>query len=882
MKKTTLLMLLLASGVGFAQSQNEQIQRYLNNNHQKLGLSRQDVADWFVESEASSSTTNINNYYVKQRYKGIEIFNAVTNFSVKNGEVINVGNRFVGDVAAKVNTLTPSLSVTDGFLKAQSYLKVPAFSTQIATKISDKEYKLTNGALTEDLVSAELVFQQMEDNSLRLAWDYTFYTPDYKHLWSVRIDALSGKMLENFDLVLSCNFGDANHKEHNHSVNFSRQVYKDASTLADIQSGSYRVFPYNVESPNHGNRELLVSPHNTLASPYGWHDTNGVAGNEYNITRGNNVWAKEDIAGTNSNSGASANGGFTLVFDFPYGGTAVQPSTYTNAAITNLFYMNNIMHDIMYQYGFNEANGNFQQNNYGRGGTVTTNGDAVYADAQDGSGVNNANFSTPVDGQSPRMQMYLWNVGPRPNYFRINSPASLAGAYFAVDNNFTAGHVAVPAAPNGITADLALFDDGIPDVNDACSAAINGAQLAGKIVLVRRGSCDFVNKVMFAQNAGALAVIVINNLDEYMTMGGANAGITIPAILVSQSVGNAIIAGMQSGAVNTTLSYEQVAFVNSDGDFDNGVITHEYGHGISGRLTGGPANAACLTSSEQMGEGWSDFFAYLLQIKAGDSPVAGRGIATFLANQPTNGLGIRAYKYSTDMGINPLTYGDTNGLTYVDANGTTRIDVHAVGTVWASMLWDLTWAYINKYGYDPNIYTGTGGNNKVLQLIIDALKLQPCNPSFVSGRDAIIAADQATTGGQNYCMIWDVFARRGLGVNASAGSNTGIVGINDQVEDFSTPPQGPNCTMAVDYFQNEDMIKVYPNPSNGQFNIFIGNYSGKVSLQVYDINGRNVYNQKVDDFNIERTINLKGLQSGMYILKIEGDNLNYTKKVILN
>ena len=131
-------------------------------------------------------------------------------------------------------------------------------------------------------------------------------------------------------------------------------------------------------------------------------------------------------------------------------------------------------------------------------------------------------------------------------------------------------------------------------------------------------------------------------------------------------------------------------------------------------------------------------------------------------------------------------------------------------------------------------------------------------------------------------MIWDVFARRGLGVNASAGTNSGIAGINDQVEDFTTPPQGPNCTLAVDYFQNEDMIKVYPNPSNGTFNVFIGNYSGKVTLEVFDINGRKVYNQKVDDFNIEKTINLKGLQSGMYILKIDGDNLSYTKKVILN
>jgi hypothetical protein len=95
------------------------------------------------------------------------------------------------------------------------------------------------------------------------------------------------------------------------------------------------------------------------------------------------------------------------VFDFPYGGTNVAASSYINAANTNLFYMNNIMHDVWYQYGFNELNGNFQENNYQRGGF---DGDFVNAEAQDGSlaetvSLNNANFSTP-DGNKGRMQMF--------------------------------------------------------------------------------------------------------------------------------------------------------------------------------------------------------------------------------------------------------------------------------------------------------------------------------------------------------------------------------------------------------------------------------------------------------------------------------------------
>ncbi len=67
---------------------------------------------------------------------------------------------------------------------------------------------------------------------------------------------------------------------------------------------------------------------------------------------------------------------------------------------------NNVIHDIFYLAGFDEVAGNFQENNFGKGGLDS---DAVEANAQDGSGFNNANFATPPDGQRPRMRMYLWD-----------------------------------------------------------------------------------------------------------------------------------------------------------------------------------------------------------------------------------------------------------------------------------------------------------------------------------------------------------------------------------------------------------------------------------------------------------------------------------------
>ena len=88
---------------------------------------------------------------------------------------------------------------------------------------------------------------------------------------------------------------------------------------------------------------------------------------------------------------SSPDGGASLTFDFPLDPTE-HAQTYRSAATTNLFYANNMIHDLLHRYGFDEASGNFQANNYGRGGTG---GDYVRAEAADGSSTNNAMFGTP-------------------------------------------------------------------------------------------------------------------------------------------------------------------------------------------------------------------------------------------------------------------------------------------------------------------------------------------------------------------------------------------------------------------------------------------------------------------------------------------------------
>ena len=918
MKKQLLQLFLLVCTLGFSQTDSLKIQNYINQNREKLGLTSSETKQWTIQSQTSSETTGIVNYLVMQTFNNIKIDNSYIYFWIKKGEVINEPEGFVRNISSKVNSVNPTNGVVESFSLVQNKLGEKVFSTSIISSNNNK-FKLSNGELDDDPISAELVYFKNQEGNLILSWSYEFYTQNSQHLWKIKIDATSGEILEKYDLVHNCAFRpkDIQHNcsSANKIVDFSNKMFKSTSIeMLTPGTTNYRVVPWNYESPNHSPRILAVNPEATTAlapstngaSPNGWHNATASIGGSttvYNFTRGNNVFAYSDFNNDNPSSAVAILGITSyapptsatypnLTFDHAYGGTGVTASSYINAATTNLFYMNNIMHDLWYQYGFTESNRNFQAVNYGRGGSQ---GDYVLAESQDGSqattpSFNNANFATPSDGSRPRMQMYLWNVGPTPKFLTINSPVSIAGEYDASNNVFSPGNVALMPSP-GVTQDLVLFDDGSPDNSDGCSAAVNGAALNGKIAVIRRGVCTFVEKVKFAQDAGAVAVIIVNNdtvnPNQLVNMSGADATITIPAIFVSYNVGEAIIAEMSLGTVNGKIKNDPTGFINSDGDFDNGIIAHEYTHGISTRLVGGGAGMS--GSAEQPGEGWSDWAWLVMQIKPGDTRFDAKGIATFAVNQAVTGNGIREYRYSTDMSVNPHTFGDTNSQWYTDTTlGTDRVDVHGLGSIWCVMLWDLTWNYIDKYGYDPNIYNGTGGNNKVMRLVLDAMKLTPANPSLVQCRNAIIQADLNTTNGQDYCMIWETFARRGLGVNATSGSVSGVAGVQDQVEDFttpvpgSTPATGSNCTLSTVNFDNSSLIKIYPNPSKGIVNISIHNYSGYINVNVYDINGRNVYSNS-DEFSENKSINLQGLQSGFYFVKIEGeDGLSHSEKIVLN
>ncbi|KAI0051287.1 extracellular elastinolytic metallo proteinase [Auriscalpium vulgare] len=422
---------------------------------------------------------------------------------------------------------------------------------------------------------------------------------------------------------------------------------------------TYNVFKWGINDPSEGNRSIAKENFDSLASPLGWHvipvANDPLSANvrktstysNYTTTFGNNVFAHENWEGQSSwLHNYRPDGGKGLEFDYTYDPKPTnrtdsldEAKKYINATVTQLFYTTNLIHDLYYRYGFDEVSGNFQQHNFGRGGKEN---DAVIANAQDGSGFNNANFMTPPDGQNGRCRMYLWNT----------------------------------ASPY------------------------------------------------------------------------------------------------------------------RDGDLEAGIVIHELSHGLSTRLTGGPANSGCLGWGESggMGEGWGDFLATTIR---SNSTYSDFPMGAWAANQVG---GIRNFPYSLNETINPSTYKT------LDKGG--YWGVHAIGEVWAQILWVVGQRLIAKHGfvedlfppapladgsvppgdfYRPVEFDAFGapkplvpkhGNSLIVQLVLNGMKLQSCRPSFFDARDAIIQADEILTGGENYCDLWLAFAEKGLGQDAKVEGRT--------------------------------------------------------------------------------------------------------------
>ncbi|MCL4117593.1 UNVERIFIED_CONTAM: hypothetical protein GTU68_066761, partial [Idotea baltica] len=526
----------------------ETVVNHFQNVATKIGYSNSDFEQLIITDVYTSKHNNVTHVYLRQQHNGIEVYSANANANVWKDKVLNTGNQFQYNLNRKINNTSPAITAGQAVEFAATHLKLTTKTFKSIEKKNDTAQGevFSDAGISCDPIPARLVYQPIkEQKTIKLAWEVIIHQLNHEHWWSIRVDAQTGEILDKNDWVVHCSFGghdDNSCNNHIHQNTLSNQIIvgksnnkAQAATNATVLANTYNVYPLPIESPSHGARAVVSAPWTAagLAGTLGWHNDGAT---NYTIARGNNVYAQEDL-NADDVVGYSPDGGATLDFNFPLNLNQA-PSNYLDPAITNLFYWNNIMHDIWYQYGFDEVSGNFQNDNQGRGGAQN---DYVIADAQDGSATNNANFSTPPDGSTPRMQMFEWSGGT----------------------------------------------------------------------------------------------------------------------------------------------------FNFDSDLDNGIICHEYGHGISTRLTGGPSNASCLGNEEQMGEGWSDWLGLMLTLEAGDARNDVRGIGTYVIGQTTVGGGIRPAPYSTDFGVNSYTYAGSNAGVSVP---------HGVGFVWCTALWEMTWDLIDNYG----------------------------------------------------------------------------------------------------------------------------------------------------------------------------------------
>jgi extracellular elastinolytic metalloproteinase len=940
-------LFLILSSFSYAQDKKDIIKNYLLVNFASLNLSITDANQFTVTSYGTLKNPDYSIAYLQQEVGAIKIANTSATVLLKNNVVSNFNHSFIKNIAGSISTTIPSLNATQAARQAISQLGLNGSAGVTVTNHADKK-DLTPSELGNSTFLSPLTYFKSIGGSYVLAYEILVKAPD-AHWWYTKINASDGTLLEKSDLMISCNFDvpietDAmpftqrEHKNHSHSYekdnllfNFKKDgkntiVLETQSNLAiagAADGSEYNAFPLGVETPSHGVRTIIKNPaviasqpaKSAIPSPQGWHEFDG---NIELRTFGNNVQAYEDIRNLNrpfddaSYAAISSEG--TLKFDYPIDFLKA-PVTYQKAATVNLFVWNNYMHDISYAYGFDETNGNFQNKDYGRFDELTAedpfkswNDDEVLAEAQDGQGLNNANFAPFIDGFTGKMQMYLWGASPFGEFLDVIDPTNnttLLGTYDSTRFPF----IPIPREgdPSLDSALVLVEDNGLPwvsanstppgvpapspDTKDGCTAytAASAAAVKGKIAVIIRGNCPFVDKITIAQDNGAIGVIIINNVPEGGPVNGGGVPykeIKIPTIGLSLEDGEKLLKEMETDSVYGRLidrgPIDKIIF--KDGDLDQGIIAHEYGHGISTRLVGGRNRIDCLLSQKnatQMGEGWSDFFGLITTQKSTDTPKQKRGIGTYVQHQEIDGAGIRPAPYSTDMD-------NVNDYTYADVADPTISQPHGIGFVWGTMIWDMYWAFIAEYGFDSDIYYGTGGNNKAIQLVMDGLKLINCeNVGFVEGRDAIIKADAALYNGVNECMIRAVFARRGVGIGASQGTPSSR---EDQIENFEVdglpnPTSASsllfvNCASLSVFDNTKTLFSVYPNPANSEVFIMTNKNTGKAAISIFDINGKQVLETTMD-LDSQSTLDTAKLLQGIYIITIKmEDGTSYSQKLI--
>ena len=348
---------------------------FLAQHRSLFALSGAGADELKLENEDNDQGTTF--LYYTQTVGGLKVFEGQVQIVVnKNGEVLNVREGFLVD--------GPPLRRNGAMNEAKAIAKAlehagrnvfPSFVENYSRASTTEMSRFANplNPNFEEILSEQIVMRVNGES--RLAW-HVFAEVGPEEWYEILLDAYTGELLLRHNLY----------------------VFEAQGTVY-------------TEAPDKGARQLVSFVGDTVINTAaGWMGTSTVTtGNNaeaYLDTNADNVPDNNNTTGLSVGHASSA----TQDFTFPFS-TTVDPRTQQAAVVSNLFYFNNVMHDFSYNLGFTETSRNFQVNNFGRGGTGN---DSVRAEAQDGSGTNNANFATPPDGSRPRMQQFLF-TSPNPD-----------------------------------------------------------------------------------------------------------------------------------------------------------------------------------------------------------------------------------------------------------------------------------------------------------------------------------------------------------------------------------------------------------------------------------------------------------------------------------
>ncbi|HET8797491.1 MAG TPA: M36 family metallopeptidase, partial [Thermoanaerobaculia bacterium] len=373
------------------------LRKFLQDNADLFGLERSEIAHLVKNADYTNPAGNLGWVRLEKKIKGKSVFRGEINAAfTANGELVAVNGELPAAIDESEAKDEPVVSAAQAIALAAASVGVSLDAADLQLRESDGNAAFYGGGPLSDAARAELQYFPLDVGAVELAWNITLFV----------------KEDEAYLFVVGAELGDVLYRKNIVDDQTQPATYRvyDADSPGPL-SPTTAIPGSGVQGPAVGRSLFTLISEGPLFNNLGWITDGG------NTTTGNNVDSGLDIVSPDGiDAGGRPTGAPFRVFDFTYnpppGGSDSPTNTdYRWGEVTHMFFWSNRYHDRLYELGFTEAARNFQQDNFGRGGIGN---DRVLAQAQDFSGTNNANFLTPADGTSGRMQMYVF-TGPNPD-----------------------------------------------------------------------------------------------------------------------------------------------------------------------------------------------------------------------------------------------------------------------------------------------------------------------------------------------------------------------------------------------------------------------------------------------------------------------------------